>query len=141
MKMKPSWLVGIATIFLVGCGDSTGLELQDLVGTWQAQSYTYSDQAGGTLSVNLILTQGASYTLTVTEAGSASTLFDDGVGGTSSNSGNLSSDGQTLTIAGDVFVATRDGNDLTLVDATSEYDFDGDGSDDPATLTIVLRRN
>ncbi len=93
------------------------------------------------MSVNLILTQGASYTLTVTEAGSASTLFDDGVGGSSSNSGNLSSDGQTLTITGDVFVATRDGNDLTLVDATSAYDFDGDGSDDPATLTIVLRRN
>ncbi len=77
----------------------------------------------------------------MTEAGSASTLIDDGEGGTSSNSGNLSSDGQTLTVAGDVFAATRDGNDLTLVDTNSDYDFDGDGSDDPATLTIVLRRN
>ena len=139
MNLKSKWIAALAATVAAGCGDSTGVEIQDLVGTWQAQSYTFTDQAGG--SANLVVTQGASYTLTVTEGGTASTLFDNGVGSTSSNSGNLSSDGQTLTITGDVFAATRDGNSLTLVDTSSEYDFDGDGSDDPATLTIVLSRN
>jgi hypothetical protein len=137
MRIRYGSSLVMAAIFAFGCGDSTGVTLEDLVGTWQAQSYTFSD---ATTSVDLVATQGASFTLTVQEGGTVSTVFDNGIGGTSSNSGTFSADGSTLTLAGDTFTATRAGNSLTLVDATSEYDLDDDGSADPATLTIQLQR-
>ena len=140
MKTINGLRLAVAATLVMGCSDSTGLDLQDLVGTWDAQSYSFVDQATGTMSVDLIATQGASFTLVVTENGSASTVFNDGQGGSSSDSGQFSSDGQNLTLAGETFAATRSGNTLTLVDSTSEYDFDGDGSDDLGTLTIILQR-
>ena len=141
MNMRPIWITAVAALMAAGCSDSTGLDVEDLAGTWQAQSVTFTDQAGSAVAVDLIATQGAAFTLTVTADGTASTIFNDGVGSSDSDSGNMSTDGQTLTLAGDVFVATRNGNNLTLVDSTEEYDFDGDGSDEAATLTIVLQRN
>ena len=127
-------------VLATGCGDATGLTVEDLVGTWQAQSYTFVDDATGQLSEDLVALQGAAFTLVVTADGQATTVFNDGVGGTSSDSGQLSSDGSTLTLGGDTFSASRSGNTLTLVDTNAEYDFDGDGSDEPADLTIQLQR-
>lgn len=71
--------------------------------------------------------------MTVSVGGTIRTTFDDGVGGTRSDSGTLSADGTTLTIAGHAFEAERSST-------TNEYDFDDDGSDDPATLVIQLTR-
>jgi hypothetical protein len=140
MNIRSTLIPVFSALLAASCGDATGLDVEDLAGTWQAESYTFSDQSGAAASVELIATQGAAYTLTVTADGTASTIFNDGVGGSSSDSGTMSSDGRTLTLAGDVFVASRSGNTLTLVDSDEEYDFGGDGSDDPATLTIVLQR-
>jgi hypothetical protein len=133
MNIRSTLIPVFSALLAASCGDATGLDVQ-------AESYTFSDQSGAAASVELIATQGAAYTLTVTADGTASTIFNDGVGGSSSDSGTMSSDGRTLTLAGDVFVASRSGNTLTLVDSDEEYDFGGDGSDDPATLTIVLQR-
>ena len=137
MSLKSVWAMAIVAALVGGCGDSTGVTLEDLVGTWEAQTYTFSD---GTRSVDLVATQGASFTVTVAVGGAVTTVFDDGVGGTSSDSGEFSADGNALTLVGETFSATRSGNSLTLVDATAEHDLDGDGSDDPATLTIQLQR-
>jgi hypothetical protein len=132
--------IGVSCLLAAACGDSTGVEVEDLVGTWNATAYRYTNTANTAEQVDLIITQGASFTMTVSAGGTVSTTFDDGVGGTSSNSGTLSADGTTLTVAGDAFEAERSGDALTLTDATNEYDFDDDGSDDPATLVIQLTR-
>ncbi len=46
--------------------------------------------------------------------GAASTLLDDGLGSTSSDSGGLNSTATTLTLGGGTFDAQRDGDTLTL---------------------------
>jgi hypothetical protein len=66
-------------------------------------------------------------------------VFDDGQGGTDSDSGTLSVDGSTLTVGGETFEAERSG-DVLILTGDGEWDFDEDGTDDPATLTIRLVR-
>ena len=133
-------IMTIATAFAaVACGDDgTGIEAADLEGTWNASVYEYTDNAVPQNVVDVIQRDGASFTLTVDATGVASTLFDDGVGGSSSDSGTLSSDGTILTLAGDPFTAQRNGDVLTLQYTDDSFDF-GSGSV-PATLRIVMNR-
>lgn len=140
MRLKGLMALGLSAALATACGDSTGITVEDLVGTWSATLIEYTDNATGTLQVNLIAEDGASLVMTVTADGTASTVFNDGLGGTSSDSGTLSSSGTTLTISGETFQAERSGDVLTLTDETNEYDFDENGSDDPATLVIRMVR-
>lgn len=128
-------LVAAAT----ACGDSTGITVEDLVGTWEASEILFTNAANSSQRVDLI-DLGASLTVTVNASGTVSTLFNDGQGGTDSDAGTLGTDATTLTIGSETYQAERSGDELTLSDATSEYDFDEDGTDDPATLVIVLIR-
>ncbi|NNF26493.1 MAG: hypothetical protein HKN73_04615 [Gemmatimonadetes bacterium] len=124
---------------LAACGDDgTGITAQDLQGTWEASVYEFTDNADPLSVVDVILRDGASFTLTVDADGNASTLFDNGIGGSSSDSGVLNSDGTILTLAGDPFDAVRNGDRLDLSYATSSFDF-GSGSV-AATLRIVMNR-
>ena len=140
MQLKRLTAVCVSAVLATACGESTGVTVQDLEGTWNATLYQYTDNANAASQVDLIAFQGASFTMTVTADGTVSTLFDDGVGGTSSNSGTISSDGTTVTISGDAYEAQRSGDALTLTDATTTYDIDDDGSAEPATLVIRLTR-
>ena len=139
MVMRSVILASLVAFVVSACGDDgTGLEATDLQGTWLASVYEYTDNADALNVVDLVQRDGASFTLTVDAAGTASTLFDDGVGGSSSDSGTLSSDGTVLTLAGDPFQAQRSGDVLTLSYADDSFDF-GSGSV-PATLRIVMNR-
>ena len=130
-----------ASLVFAGCSDNgTGLEAVDLQGTWIASVYKYTDNANAQNVVDLIQRDGASFTLTVDANGNASTLFDDGVGGSSSDSGTLNSAGTTLTLGGMAFGAVRSGNVLTLMNPSAQFDF-GSGSATSATLMIVMNRN
>ena len=79
-------LLAIAAAFaVVGFGDDgTGLDSEDLRGTWAASVYEYTDNANAQNVTDIIQRDGASFTLTVDASGAASTLFDDGLGSTSS---------------------------------------------------------
>ena len=128
-----------ASLLLAGCSDD-GLEAVDLQGTWNATVYEYTDNANSSNVVDVIQRDGATFTLTVDATGTANTLFDDGVGGSSSDSGSLNSAGTTLTLGGVPFEAVRNGNVLTLTNATRQFDF-GSGSSVSATLMIVMNRS
>ena len=113
-----------ASLVLVGCSDDgTGLEAVDLQGMWNATIYEFTDNANSQNVVDIIQRDGASFTLTVDATGSASTLLDDGLGGSSSDSGILTSAGTTLTLGGVAFDAVRSGNVLTLTNANRQFDF------------------
>jgi hypothetical protein len=84
-----------------------------------ATAIVFTNQANTSESVDLI-DLGASLTVTVTSTGTVSTVFDDGQGGTDSDSGTLSVDGTTLTIGGDSFQAVRSGDQLTLTTEDAE---------------------
>lgn len=122
---------------LVACGDETGLEAVDLQGTWAASVYEYTDNSDSQSVVDIGQRDGATFTMTVDASGTVSTELDDGVGGTSSNSGTFDSTGSSLTLSGTTFAAVRSGNRITLTHADDEFDF-GTGSAVSATLRIVL---
>ena len=141
MNARGMTMVIAASLVLAGCGDDgTGLDAVDLEGTWNATVYEYTDSANSSNVEDIIQTNGAMFTLTVDASGNASTLFDDGLGGSSSDSGTLNSAGTILTLAGVPFDAVRNGNVLTLTNASQQFDF-GSGSSVSATLRIVMTRS
>ncbi len=124
---------------VAACSSPTELTVQNLEGTWDASQILFTNQANTAETVEEIAL-GASLVVTVNADGTISSLYTDPQGGTSSDSGALNAEGTQLTLAGDTFQANLSGGSLRLIDATSTYDFDSDGTDDPATLTIDLVR-
>ncbi|HEX9632829.1 MAG TPA: hypothetical protein VGA02_10225 [Gemmatimonadales bacterium] len=138
MRVARVLAAGAMVVAVAACGDSTGITVEDLVGTWEATEIVFTNSANTSESVDVI-DLGASLTVTINSAGTVSTVFDDGQGGTDSDSGTLSVDGSTLTVGGETFEAERSG-DVLILTGDGEWDFDEDGTDDPATLTIRLVR-
>ena len=138
LNIGNSLVLGAMLVSILGCGDSTGLTAEDLEGTWNATSIVYTNNANSAESVDIVQTDGASFTMTVSASGSVSTLFDDGQGSTDSDAGTLSSDGSSITLGGDVFQAVRSGDQLTLTNVDESYDF-GSGSVS-ATVAATLTR-
>lgn len=139
MNIRRSTMLAAAAVIFTACDDGTGLEAVDLEGTWAASVYEFTDNANASNVVDVTVRDGATFTLTVDENGTASTLFDDGVGGSSSDSGTLNSEGDVLTLGGVAYNAVRDGNLLTLTHDDQDFDF-GSGSSVSASVRIVMNR-
>ncbi|MEQ9398659.1 MAG: hypothetical protein RJQ04_05775 [Longimicrobiales bacterium] len=130
----------VLAMMVSACGDDgTSLDTVGLEGTWRASAIVYTSAGNSQNQVDIVQRDGASFTLTVDAEGTATSVFVDGVGGTSSDSGTLDASATTLTLGGRTFDADRDGDVLTLVDPDAQFDF-GTGSEVAATLHIVLRR-
>lgn len=138
MRIARVLAAGAMALAVAACSDSTGITVEDLVGTWEATEIVFTSTADPSESVDAI-DLGASLTVTINSAGTVTTVFDNGQGGTDTDSGTLSVDGSTLTIGSDTFEAERSGDVLTLTGAV-DFDFDEDGSDDPATVVVRLER-
>lgn len=139
-------------VILGSCGGDDPLDVQDiiddLVGTWNITSLTYTPVAGGagvealvagTTGV-VVFRQDLTYTITFTETGPPMvTDVEDG----------------TYAVAGDVITIVPDnapgdpsdleivslaGTSLTLLQSDDEYDFNDDGTDTPATTRVVLQK-
>lgn len=128
----------MSTLALVGCEEVIGLAFQDLQGTWDASTYRFAENADPSNTIDLIQRDGASFVLTVDSDGTASTLFDDGLGGSSSDSGTVDGTHTTLSIGETSFRALRSEDVLTLTDVSQTFDF-GSGST-AATLVVVMNR-
>lgn len=139
MNVRGLTIAAVLGLTLTACGDETGLDAVDLQGTWNATVYEYTDNANSSNVVDIIVRDGATFTLTVDATGTASSVLDDGVGGNSSDSGTLNSTGTTLTLGGISYSAVRSGDMLTLTNADQEFDF-GSGSSVSASVRIVLDR-
>lgn len=113
----------------------------DIAGLWVASSFEYRPNSGGAAAVDLIQRDGATFSLSVdnsTNPASVASILDDGMGSQSSGGGFVDPVEGTLTISGDVFAITQDGNDMTLTSSAQMFDFGG-GSES-ATLIIELSR-
>ena len=144
--MTRSILRAAAALTLAGtvaCNDSTGVQPEDLAGTWTATSAIFTSTANPPVSLDLIAA-GASLTATIQSSGAISITTTEPVSGVSdTDNGTIAVSGTsvTLTIDGDVVTGTitRDGDTLTLnLSSGVEFDFDDDGTDDPATAIIVF---
>lgn len=134
----------IALVALVGCSDSTGLEPADVAGSWTAQTWTFTNVTNTSQTAEII-SQGAAFSLTLRADGTfTATVTEDG--DTSTDSGTYATTAVTITLSEsgqgspDTFGVVRDGNTMTFTVNNSDYDFDGDGSDEAATEVIVFTR-
>ena len=154
MTMKPGLRVLIAALLLLNFGgctdDPAGVEAttDDLLGTWDITSLVYTPVGGGT-SVQAIQ-PGIQGVITFRADLSYTITFDD-VGPPpvqEVEDGTYIVIGSVLTITPDD--APGDPSDLeiqaltsitaTLFQAVDEFDFDDDGSEEPATTTVMLEK-
>ncbi len=149
MKRFLKSVVPVAVIW-IACGDPVGIEPGAIAGTWNAINYGFVNKADLDDTVELI-SQGASLTVTFTSDGDFTWDFRDVDGTVEARSGTFTVtfnvDGSVITFSEsgqgspDPFPAVRVDDTLTLRTGNREFDFDEDGTDDPAELRIFLTRN
>jgi len=128
---------------LLGCGDATGVAVNDLQGTWNATEFLLTNAANTSQTVELI-SQGFALTFTI-GAGGSLTATIEAMGMQETETGTISTSGNsvTITLESDPSTGTisRDGDTITMNLTTGvEWDFDDDNSDEPATGRLVMRR-
>lgn len=144
-------LSGVVAVLLAatiaGCGeDAAGPDASLLQDSWVATTWRYTNQANTSEQVNLVSTGvtvtlvigPTSYTITFTAPGQPT----QSIGGTYTVSGNIFTVTETGSSTSESipFTFSNGNNTLAMSSADSDWDFDSDGTDDPATLTMVFTR-
>jgi hypothetical protein len=134
-------LMLLGTVAAVACGDAVAPE--DIAGTWNATSLVFTntadpsetfDAVAAGVDLSITFGSGSAVSLTITEGGFTET-----------ENGTYTLDGSdiSLTLGGDVSSGSVNlsGTTLTLTLTTGvEFDFDDDGTDEPARLAAVLTK-
>jgi hypothetical protein len=137
-------VAAIAAGAACGGGDGgSGPNPTEVTGTWQLTKVLFVSQANPTQSVDLITDVGASATLTLNANNSFTfVVTPPPPAAVETTTGTWSLSGQVLTIvrvgfSGNVqFDATLSGQTLKLAGGHVEFDVNGDGTDEPAILTL-----
>ncbi len=148
MRRIPSLAALVALSMGVACGDSNApdpLTLENLVGTWRATQFLFTQQSDPSTFFDLIQNSGS---VTITIAANGTYVGQQSAfGNTETLSGTITVSGSFVTLTDDdepgdptQFAASLIGNTLTLTSSDFTFDFDFDGTDEPATLTAVLQR-
>ena len=143
--MKSRVRIGTVILAVAGlsCANATGIELSDLAGTWTAQSLVFTDASNASVTFDIIA-NGGSFAMTLTAEGDYTSSFNFEQESETAT-GTFAVTGTTFTLAEsgqgspEDFQITRDGNNMTLV-GTDTWDFNDNGTEDDATLTVVLTR-
>lgn len=127
---------------LSGCSDDStspnnGISIQ---GTWDVTEYKYISDADPTVTFDFLTEFGASFTMTVNENG-AYTMSGTVQGVPFSFSGTFTEDeGGDISADDPNTTVTVTNNTITMVSTDEEWDFDGDGTDEPANLRVVYTK-
>jgi hypothetical protein len=124
----------------LACGDAVAPE--DVVGDWTATSFVFTSVADPNESVDVIAA-GGSLSVTFDADGTYAIAYTFG-GSSDTDGGTYTIDGSDITLGGiDPVSGTIElsGDTMTLELLGGEFDFDDDGTDDPATIRIVLTRD
>ena len=141
-------VMGVLTLGAIGCqGDPTGPEFNPdfMVGDWLAESLAMTSVANPDLTVELD-TLGAVFTLSVQPSGRYTAILE-GFGQSSSEFGRLTVDGAYVVLmpespAGPESRALWERlGESVILEGESDYDFNLDGTTEPATLRQVLIPN
>ncbi len=122
----------------------TGVEPDDLAGTWTATAMVFTSAADPTTSVDLV-PEGATLTLVLGAEGSYSFIYDSPWEATEDEAGVYEVSGHTLTLSitgtgsPDAWEISRNGDTMTLTDSAEVFDF-VDGVEEDATLVVTLVR-
>ncbi len=133
--------VGLAAL---ACGDATGVDPEDLVGTWSTFTAIATNPANPSETADLVAI-GVSLTFVIEASGRVETIFeyqdiiDRDVGTLTVTDGEF-----TLVIEGRPLTGTISRRDDTLtIDIITgmEWDFGDDGLDEPATMFLEMQRS
>jgi hypothetical protein len=149
--VKRRWALGLALTLagpgLLACGDDNGNgpndnPLSQLAGTYTATQFVFRSVADPNTTFDLVADAGASFDLSIQANGDYTLVgslpgFPD-----QTEQGTVEIDGDQITLNSDDTSSGTfdlDGSTLTI-DLTSgaEFDFDGDATDEPATVHIVF---
>lgn len=132
---------------VAGCSDDVSAPkkgIEAFVGKWRAQSMVLTNQANPSVSVDLV-EEGATFTLSILATGQYSASLA-AFGQSNTEVGTIQVSGSQITItptspAGPPLVATfAFQGDLLILDGSSAFDFNRDGTSEAATAHIELYR-
>ena len=149
MDWKRSGVAVLAVAAVAACGDSTGVgdvaEVVDLAGTWNATVVEFTNQANTAEKIDLVA-EGATLVLTILANGDYTLTIDEPMEAQAVEHGTLAISGNTLTLSetgqgsADDFTLNLSGNTLTLTTDDDAFDFDDDGTDEPASVRLVFQK-
>ena len=144
MKRTSLGTILLATL-AVGCSDSTGpAEPADLVGTWNASAFVFTNSADAAQTVDVIAL-GMTMSITFTETTMSGTVNFPGQDQEIFTGTYTISGGQIMFTDSDpqegdeTFTQSLDGNILTLTFSDS-FDFNDDGQETAATAVMTLNK-
>ena len=135
-------VMGIVTIGAIGCGsDPTEPELNPgfMVGNWLAESLVMTSAANPEVVADLTAL-GAVFTLSVQPSGRYTAILE-GFGQSSSEFGKLTVDGAYVVLMPESRALWEQLGESVILEGESDYDFNLDGTTEPATLRQVLIPN
>jgi hypothetical protein len=143
--MKNRYLISsaLALLLMTACGDATGVEPDDLAGTWVATSLVFTSVADNTVSVDevalgaavtLVLVADATYTFTFVFG-----LENENEAGGYTVTGTNLNLSPTGTGSPETFTISRDGDTMTLT-GSDTFEFDPQVGEEAATMVITLTR-
>jgi hypothetical protein len=136
-------LVGLAALAAGGCKDSTGPDVQSLIGTWRATKAEYVSVANPSTKVDIVA-QGSTLTLVLNASSYVLTITDPGMSPEVTNgTWSKTIDPLTLTPSGGssnaVFDMSLNSDTLTLTGGGAWFDFTA-GNFEDAKLNLILAR-
>ena len=146
MKHRNLIISTLALILMSACSDSTGVEVDDLAGVWTATSLVFTSVADPTISVDLVVVEQATVTLTLRSEATYALVITSLLEPTENEAGTYVVTGTTLTLSQtgtgspEPFTIVRNGDTMTLTDIDEEFDFSDDQVGEPAIMVITLTR-
>ncbi|GBD32291.1 hypothetical protein HRbin33_01255 [bacterium HR33] len=138
MKARVAAFLGAAAILAAACGETTGITIADLVGTWNATKLEFTNKSNPLQKVDVV-PLGARLTIVVEPSGRAISTFSF-QDFSDVDTSQIVIRGDTLLVDDRRLLFTLSGNTLTITDNNESFDFNQDGAEEPATLLAVLLR-
>lgn len=125
--------------------DPSDVTAGDLVGLWGAVSMVYTSQADSTVRADLVGSDGATYSIELFSSGSYESQLSGPSVPTETDTGTYELHDRRLLLAPDTggqrsLDLQFNRSMLTVHEAQTAWDFDGDGAAEPARLDMVLYR-
>ena len=147
MKHKHLTISALALILMAACTDATGgtgVEPDDLAGTWTSMSLILTSVANPSMSMDLVAEEGAAVTIVLGADGTYTFTFVSDVEPTENETGTYTVAGNIMTITPtdgleETFVILRDGNTMTMTVDDEIVFIDGTNAE-AAVLVITLTR-
>ena len=145
MELKHLTTSALALILMAGCGDDngTGVEPDDIAGTWTATAVVFTQTAAPMESVDLVTAEQATVTLVLgTDATYTFTFTSPMENETDTGAYTVSGSTLTLNPTGGItetFTIVRNGDSMTLTGADT-FEFDEQVGEEAATLVVTLTR-